>query len=54
MRSGRARLCAVSVAAVALIMLIAGIVANAADADQVIRITAKRFEYSPREITVME
>ena len=52
MRSGRARFCAVSVAAVALIIMVAVIVANAADADQVIRITAKRFEYSPKEITV--
>jgi cytochrome c oxidase subunit 2 len=52
MRSGRLGFLAISVTAVAFIVMIAGAGVNAADADQVIRITAKKFEYSPKEIRV--
>jgi len=52
MRSGKARFLAVSVAAAVCIMFIVSAFAIAAETEQVIQITAKRFEYSPKDITV--
>jgi cytochrome c oxidase subunit 2 len=51
MISEKARFVAVS-AAVVCIMMIVSALAIAADTEQVIQITAKRFEYSPKNITV--
>ena len=52
MRSRRAGFCAACLAASLLITMIAGPAIQAADGDRTIQITAKKFEYSPREITV--
>jgi cytochrome c oxidase subunit II len=52
MISKKARFVAVSVAAAICIMIIISAFAIAADTEQVIQITAKRFEYSPKDITV--
>ncbi len=51
MRSAKTRFIAVSAAA-ACIMMIVSVFAIAAETEQVIKISAKRFEYSPNEITV--
>ena len=52
MRSGKARFLAVSVTAAVCIMIIVSAFAIAAETEQVIQVTAKRFEYSPKDITV--
>jgi len=52
MKSEKTRFIAVSVAFAACIMMIVSVLAIAADTEQVIQITAKRFVYSPRDITV--
>jgi cytochrome c oxidase subunit II len=52
MKSGDVRFLAVCVAAAVCILIIASVFASAADTEQVIQITAKRFEYSPKEITL--
>lgn len=52
MRSGKARFLAVSVTAAVCIMIIVSAFAVAAETEQVIQVTAKRFEYSPKDITV--
>jgi cytochrome c oxidase subunit 2 len=52
MRSEKAKFLSVSVAAAVCFMMIVSAFATAADTEQVIQITAKRFEYSPRDITV--
>src|SRR5512135_3210629 len=52
MRSGKAGFFAAIVAAAVCMMLIASALANAAETEQVVQITAKKFEYSPKEITV--
>ncbi len=52
MKSAKTRFLAISVAAAACIMLIVGALAIAADTEQVIHITAKRFVYSPKDISV--
>src|ERR1700690_1630108 len=52
MKSKKASLIAISVAVATCIIMIIGALAIAADTEQVIQITAKRFEYSPKNITV--
>jgi len=52
MRSGKAGFLIVTVIVAVCIMLLAGAFAVSAETEQVIQITAKRFEYSPKEITV--
>src|SRR5208337_11433 len=52
MRSGKAGLFAASIMVAVCIMLIAGVFAVSAETEQVVQITAKRFEYSPKDITV--
>lgn len=52
MKSEKAKFIAVSVAVAACIMMIISALAIAADTEQVIQITAKRFVYSPKDITV--
>ena len=52
MRSEKTGLLFVVIAAAVCIMIMAGSVASAAEAEQVIQITAKMFEYSPKNITV--
>jgi cytochrome c oxidase subunit 2 len=52
MKSAKMRFVAVSVAASVCIMMLVGALAIAADTEQVIQITAKRFSYTPNEITV--
>ena len=52
MRSGKTGFIAVCIAAAVCIMLIVSTLAIAADTEQVIQIMAKRFEYSPKDITV--
>ncbi|MGD1075976.1 MAG: cupredoxin domain-containing protein [Thermodesulfovibrionales bacterium] len=52
MRAERAKFIVVSVAVAACIMMIMNALAIAADTEQVIQITAKRFVYSPKDITV--
>jgi cytochrome c oxidase subunit 2 len=52
MKSERAKFIAVSVAVAVCIMMIVSALAIAADTEQVIQITAKRFVYSPKAITV--
>ncbi len=52
MKSAKTRFLAISVAAAACIMMIVGALAIAADTEQVIQITAKRFVYSPKDISV--
>jgi cytochrome c oxidase subunit 2 len=52
MKSEKTRFIAVSVAVVACVIMFISTLAIAADTEQVIQITAKRFVYSPREITV--
>lgn len=52
MRSEKARFFAAIVAAAVCIMLIASAFASAAETEQVVQITAKRFEFSPQNITV--
>ena len=52
MSLGRPRLLAIGIAALALTVMLTAIMAAAAEPEQTIRITAKRFEYSPKEITV--
>src|ERR1700690_1382113 len=52
MRSGKTGFIAVCVAAALCIVVIVSTLAIAADTEQVIQITAKRFEYSPKDITV--
>jgi cytochrome c oxidase subunit II len=52
MKPEKARFITVSVAVVSCIMLIVCALAIAADTKQVIQITAKRFVYSPKDITV--
>ena len=52
MTSEKAKVIAVSVAIAVCIMMIISALAIAADTEQVIQITAKRFVYSPKDITV--
>jgi cytochrome c oxidase subunit 2 len=52
MNSKEGRFVAASGAAFVCIMIIVGSLAIAADTEQVIQITAKRFEYTPKDITV--
>jgi cytochrome c oxidase subunit 2 len=52
MRSGKTRFLAVSVSVAVCIMIIVSAFAIGAETEQVIQITAKRFEYSPKDITV--
>jgi cytochrome c oxidase subunit 2 len=52
MKPERARFIAVSVVVVTCIIMIAGALAIAEDSEQVIQITAKRFVYTPKDITV--
>jgi cytochrome c oxidase subunit 2 len=52
MNSRRRRFVAASATAVFCVMMIVGALAIAADTEQVIQITAKRFEYTPKDITV--
>jgi cytochrome c oxidase subunit 2 len=52
MNSRRRRFVAASIAVVFCVMMIVGTLAIAADTEQVIQITAKRFEYAPKDITV--
>lgn len=52
MKSEKAKFIAVGVAVAACIMMIISALAIAADTEQVIQITAKRFVYSPKDITV--
>jgi cytochrome c oxidase subunit 2 len=51
-RSGRAGFFASSVAVAVCIILITSASASVAETEQVVQITAKRFEYSPKDITV--
>jgi cytochrome c oxidase subunit 2 len=52
MRSGKAVFFAASVTVAVCIMLIASAFASSAETEQVVQITAKKFEYSPKDITV--
>ncbi len=52
MKSEKARFIAASIAVAVCIMMIVSALAIAADTEQVIQITAKRFVYTPRDITV--
>jgi len=52
MRSEKARFLVVSVSVAVCIMIVVSAFAIAAEKEQVIQITAKRFEYSPKDITV--
>ena len=52
MRSKKAKSVFLSIAAAVCFTMIASWLAIAADTEQVIQITAKRFEYSPKNITV--
>lgn len=52
MRSKKTRVICTSVALAVFIMMIASTLAIAADREQVIHITAKRFSYTPNNITV--
>jgi cytochrome c oxidase subunit 2 len=52
MKSEKVRFLAVSAMVVVSVMIISGAFANAAETEQAIQITAKRFVYSPRDITV--
>jgi cytochrome c oxidase subunit 2 len=52
MRSKKTGFIAVSVAAAFCITVIVSALVIAADPEQVVQITAKRFEYSPKDITV--
>ncbi len=52
MKLEKTRFIAVSVTVAACIMMIVSAFAIAAETEQVIQITAKRFEYSPKDITV--
>jgi cytochrome c oxidase subunit 2 len=52
MKSEGAKFIAVGVAVAVCFMMIVSALAIAADAEQVIQVTAKRFVYSPKDITV--
>ena len=52
MRSGKTIFVTICAAVAVCITMIVSSFAIAADAEQVIQITAKRFEYSPKDITV--
>ncbi len=52
MRSRKAGLFAAGIMAGVCIMLIAGAFADPAETEQVVQVTAKMFEYSPKDITV--
>jgi cytochrome c oxidase subunit 2 len=52
MRSIKTKFFSISVAAAVCFIMIVSAFAIAADTEQVIQITAKRFEYSPKDITV--
>ena len=52
MRSGKAGFLIAGVAVVVCIMFIVCVLAVSAETEQVVKITAKKFEYSPKEITV--
>jgi cytochrome c oxidase subunit 2 len=52
MRLGKAGLFAASIMAAVCIMLIGSTFAGSAETEQVVQVTAKKFEYSPNVITV--
>ena len=52
MRSGKVRFLVVSFTFAVCIMIIVSAFAIAAETEQAIQVTAKRFEYSPKDITV--
>src|SRR5512147_3045662 len=52
MRSGKVRFLVVSFTFAVCIMIIVSAFAVAAETEQAIQITAKRFEYTPKDITV--
>jgi len=52
MRSGKALFLAAGFIAAVYIMLIASAFSSSAETEQVVQITAKKFEYSPKDITV--
>jgi cytochrome c oxidase subunit 2 len=52
MRSGKAVFFAASVTVAVCIMFIASAFSSSAETEQVVQITAKKFEYSPKDITV--
>jgi len=52
MRSGKSRFLVVSVTVAVCIMIIVSAFTIAAETEQVIQVTAKRFEYSPKDIAV--
>jgi len=52
MRSGKSRFLVVSVTVAVCIMIIVSAFTIAVETEQVIQVTAKRFEYSPKDIAV--